>query len=118
MATGTLEGDVVEPLSPPATFLVTDIVGSSRLWDDHASEMSVALARHDGLLRRLIADHEGRVFKGAGDGVWAIFERAEPALLAALAIQATFRTLSWGDLGEISIRIALNSGVAELRDGD
>src|SRR5262245_54245645 len=118
MLPGALGSDVVEPLTPPATFLLTDIVGSSRLWDDHAVEMSVALARHDALLRRLIADHQRRVFKWAGDGVWAVFEQPEPALLAALAIQGTFRGLSWGDLGEVSIRIALNSGVAELRDGD
>jgi len=118
MLPGVLGSDVIEPLTLPATFLVADIVESSRPGGGNAIERSVAPARLDALMRRSIADHQGRVFTGAGDGVWAVFERAEPALLAAMAIQATFRELSRGDPGAVGVRIALTSGVAERRVDD
>ncbi len=33
------------------TFLFTDIVGSTRLWEKFPNEMGAALARHDGIVR-------------------------------------------------------------------
>ena len=39
-------------LNPELTFLFTDIAGSTRLWEQHASAMEVALARHDEIMRR------------------------------------------------------------------
>ena len=33
------------------TFLFTDLEGSTRLWEEHAASMEVALARHDEIVR-------------------------------------------------------------------
>jgi class 3 adenylate cyclase len=41
------------------TFLFTDIVGSTRLWERDASAMRSALARHDGILRSAIEERDG-----------------------------------------------------------
>src|SRR5262245_53974406 len=37
-----------------ATFLFTDIAGSTQLWEQHPQAMRAALARHDALLRQAI----------------------------------------------------------------
>ena len=49
------------------TFLFTDIEGSTQLWEEHASEMQTALARHDEILRSVLEGFGGYVFSTAGD---------------------------------------------------
>ena len=58
------------------TFLFTDIEGSTRLWQADEEAMRSALARHDEVLRKTIAAHEGTVFSGTGDGMAAAFGSA------------------------------------------
>jgi len=65
------------------TFLFTDIVGSSALWNDHPEEMRIALTEHDAILRRQTAHHGGTVFKSGGDGICAVFDEPAAALRAA-----------------------------------
>lgn len=48
-------------------FFLTDIEGSSRLWETHPEGMRRALAEHDRLLRQAIASHDGHIFATAGD---------------------------------------------------
>jgi class 3 adenylate cyclase len=100
------------------TFLFTDIEGSTQLWEQHPGTMPGALARHDTILRQAVADHGGVVFKTVGDGVHAVFVRASDALEAALAAQQGLHIEGWGETGPLRVRMALHSGVAELRDGD
>jgi class 3 adenylate cyclase len=47
--------------SGTVTFLLTDLVGSTRLWEEHPDAMQEALARHDELLRAAIEAHDGYV---------------------------------------------------------
>jgi class 3 adenylate cyclase len=45
--------------SPPTgtvTFLFTDIEGSTKLWEQNAQAMQIALARHDEVLRSAIEE--------------------------------------------------------------
>lgn len=51
------------------TFLFTDIVGSTRLWEEQPEAMGVALARHDELLRQAPESSNGYVFKTIGDAL-------------------------------------------------
>ena len=37
------------------TFLLTDIEGSTPLWETHTAAMSVALARHEALVSEVVA---------------------------------------------------------------
>jgi class 3 adenylate cyclase len=45
-----------------ATLLFTDIEGSIRLWRQDEAAMRSVLSRHDQLLRKVIEEHEGRVY--------------------------------------------------------
>jgi len=100
------------------TFLFTDIEGSTRMWEEHAEAMKVALRRHDSLLRRLITDHRGYVFKTVGDAFHAAFPRPADAVAASLAAQQALAAERWGIPDGLRVRIALHTGVAESRDGD
>ena len=45
------------------TFLLTDVEGSTRLWEAHHEAMERALARHDRLVSQAVAHHGGRLVK-------------------------------------------------------
>ena len=52
----------VRPPSGTVTFLFTDVVGSTGLWETAPEAMGEAIARHDGLLHAAIDAHDGYVF--------------------------------------------------------
>ena len=48
--------------SPPSgtvTFLLTDLEGSTRMWEQDPGAMKAAMLRHDELLEKTIAAHRG-----------------------------------------------------------
>ena len=98
-------------------FLFTDIVGSTRLWEQMPDAMSAAVARHDALLRDIVLSHSGSVVKMAGDGIHAAFADAELALAAAANIQRRLRDESRHGF-TLAIRCGLHAGTAVARDGD
>jgi class 3 adenylate cyclase len=59
------------------TFLFTDFEGSTWLWEQYPDAMQAALARHDGLLRNIIEMQGGHMVKTTGDGLHAVFARAQ-----------------------------------------
>jgi class 3 adenylate cyclase len=70
------------PPTGTVTFLFTDIEGSTKMWERHASTMQAALARHDEILRSAIEASGGYVFKTVGDAFCAAFSTAPDALEA------------------------------------
>jgi len=98
--------------------LLTDIEGSTRLWEEHASDMGPALATHDRLLREAIETADGTVVKTTGDGMLAVFGDALAGVDAALRAQRTLRDAEWGSMKPLRVRMALHVGSAESRDGD
>jgi predicted ATPase/class 3 adenylate cyclase len=100
------------------TFLFTDIVGSTRLWEQHPRPMQAALARHDAIVRQAVVSNGGHVFKTVGDQFCAAFAIAPAALLAALAAQQALRAEPWGEVGAVRVRMALHTGAVEERDED
>lgn len=100
------------------TFVFTDIVGSTRLWEQHPEAMRLALARHDFILQSAIEQHNGRVFKTVGDAFYAAFADAQDAAAAALAAQRALCTERWQSEIPLIVRIALHTGAAEQRAGD
>lgn len=107
------------------TFLFTDIVESTQLWERFPDGMKVALARHDELLRDAIETHGGRIVKTTGDGAYAAFADASEALHGAVAAQQALMA-AWPipeTPGEatapiIRARMGIHTGDAELRQGD
>jgi class 3 adenylate cyclase len=73
----------------PVTFLLTDIEGSTCLWEEHSEAMRQALSRHDTLLTDGIQQHGGTVVKsrGEGDSFFAVFARASDAVHTVCALQ-------------------------------
>jgi predicted ATPase/class 3 adenylate cyclase len=101
------------------TFLLTDIEGSTRLWEAHPGDMDVALSRHDALLREAIESHGGVVVtsRGEGDSIFAVFGSAISALEAAGAAQRRIDEESWPEGIALRVRMALHTGEGDLRDG-
>jgi class 3 adenylate cyclase len=102
------------------TFLLTDIEGSTPLWETHRAAMSTALARHEALIAEVVASHGGRLIKsrGEGDSTLSVFVRATDAVAAALALQQALAAERWPAGITLPTRVALHSGEAELRGGD
>jgi predicted ATPase len=91
------------------TFLFTDIVGSTRLWEADGDAMSVALAAHDAVLAEVVVSRGGWVFKHTGDGVCAVFGSARAAVDAAVEAQRRVG---------LPVRMGVGTGEAELRGED
>ena len=101
-----------------ATFLFTDIEGSTRLWEQHPQEMQDALERHDQILRRSIESHGGYVFSTAGDAFAAAFSSARDAVAAATDAQRVLAAEHWPEPTPVKVRMGVHTGEAQERDGD
>jgi predicted ATPase/class 3 adenylate cyclase len=112
------------------TFLLTDIEGSTQLWEQSPQAMQAALADHDESLRHAIESSNGVLFKTTGDGVYAAFAVATDALAACLAAQLVLQSAETKASDDhpascpsdvpapLRVRMGLHTGVAELRGGD
>ncbi|UCH59259.1 MAG: tetratricopeptide repeat protein [Anaerolineales bacterium] len=102
------------------TFLFTDVVSSTQLWELYPEQMRVAMARHDELIEAAVARNEGIVVRprGEGDSRFAVFPLATDAVNAAVAIQRDISTATWTLMNSLRVRIAVHTGEADLRDGD
>ena len=101
------------PLLPrgTVTFLFTDIVESTRLWERDSQAMAIAVERHLALLDAAIAAHGGVHFKTVGDAVQAAFATAPHAIAAALDAQRALLAEEW-EVGQLQVRMALHAGEA------
>jgi len=104
--------------SGTVTFLFTDIEGSTRLWSQNAQIMGPAIARHEVILREVITESGGVVFKTVGDALYAAFASALDAVRAAVEGQYAIAAEPWGTTTPLQVRMALHSGVVEERNGD
>ena len=103
--------------SGTVTFVFTDIVGSTRLWEAVPDAMAVGLARHDEILRggdrrprRVRVRHRRRrsgrcVLPGRRRSC----RRRRPAALGGEP---------WPDAAAIRVRMGIHTGEATERDGD
>jgi class 3 adenylate cyclase len=110
---------MTSPPSGTVTLLFTDIEGSTTRWEHHPQAMKRALARHDAILREAIEANGGYIFRLIGDAFCAAFSSAPQALQAALDAQRALHVEPWpAELGELRVRMALHTGVAEQHEGD
>src|SRR6478672_2935993 len=102
------------------TFMLTDVVSSTRLWDQYPEAMRQALTRHDELIEGLVAAHAGVLVRprGEGDSRFAVFARATEAVAAACAIQRALHAEPWPLPEPLGVRLGLHTGEADLRDRD
>jgi predicted ATPase/class 3 adenylate cyclase len=102
------------------TFLLTDIEGSTRLWETVPDVMEVALERHNRLLTGVIEDRGGVVVtsRGEGDSFFAVFPSAVAAIEAAGACQLRLGTEDWPAGASLRVRMGLHTGEARARGSD
>ena len=102
------------------TFLMTDVEGSTRLWEEAPNEMAVAMRLHDSLSQTIVEAHRGRVIKerGEGDALFCVFDLASDAVRASIELQKALASSDWPTPRPIRVRMALHMGEAENRAGD
>lgn len=102
-------------LGGTVTFLLTDMEGSTSLWEGHPQAMAGVIARHYELLGQAVERHHGvrPSQQGEGDSMLAAFPRASDALACALAIQIALHKEPWSEGIELRVRLALHSGSAD-----
>ena len=103
-------------------FLFTDIEGSTRLWEHFGSAMPAAYKRHDAILRSVVANHGGLVFKVIGDALQVAFSSPIDGLNAAHDAQQLLTAAPWqvdGLPNPLRVRMALHvASIAPDKDGD
>jgi predicted ATPase/DNA-binding SARP family transcriptional activator len=102
------------------TFLMTDIEGSSRLWELDADAMAAALELHDELIEERVNGQGGRLLKakGEGDATLSVFRRASDAVACAVECQRALLGAAWPGGLDLRTRVALHTGEAHEREGD
>jgi predicted ATPase/class 3 adenylate cyclase/DNA-binding CsgD family transcriptional regulator len=115
---GTEDGAIAIPTGT-VTFLLSDVEGSTRMWERAPEAMAAAIPRHYALLDEAISCNGGvrPLEQGEGDSVVGVFSRASDAVAAALTAQRAFATESWPRGAELRVRLALHTGEAQLLEG-
>jgi len=110
--------DAVGLPSGTLSFLLSDVEGSTALWEAAREPMAVALPRSLEIVEKIASAHGGvlPVEQGEGDSRLAVFPRAADALAAGLAIQRAFNDEAWPEGASLRVRIAVHAGDARLRD--
>ena len=73
--------------SGTVSFLLTDIEGSTALWERDAGVKRTAVSRHDALLVDAVVANRGVLYKHVGDAVQSACSTVVAALTAAVAAQ-------------------------------
>jgi WD40 repeat protein/class 3 adenylate cyclase len=102
------------------TFCLSDIEGSTALWDNDPAAMAEALVRHDEIIAAQVESHGGRFLKsmGEGDSTVSVFESAPRALDAAVDATHTLQEEDWPGGIRLAVRFGLHTGEAERRGAD
>ena len=104
--------------SGTVAFLFTDIEGSTNRWERYREAMSVAVKRHDAVLRKAVEAKGGYLFKTMGDAVCAAFPTVPDAVAASLDAQRGMAAEDFSAVDQLKVRMAIHVGNADERDGD
>jgi class 3 adenylate cyclase len=103
------------------TIMLTDIKGfTARTSESTREGVSKLISEHERLLVPVFRHLEGTVVKTIGDAFLVTFESPTDAVLCGLAIQEVLRQHNAfvDDKNRLDVRVAINVGDVELRDGD
>ena len=114
--------DELEERSNPkihlATFLFTDIEGSTKLWESDPEKMKIALQRHHAILQETISSNGGAVFQIVGDAFCVVFPTASSAVSSAVTAQRALYVEQWDTPSPIRVRMGIHTGAAERTSND
>lgn len=100
--------------STTATFLFTDIEGSTQLANRLRDRYADVLATHHELLQEVFSAHGGRVIDTQGDTFFVAFARARDAVAAAAEVQRTLAAHPWPEGVALRVRVGLHTGEADV----
>ena len=100
------------------TFVLGDVAGSTRLWEEHAADMSAVLCRLDEVVGGVVAAWNGTlpVEQAEGDSFVAAFVNARDATAFAAAVTRALREEPWPGGLEVGLRMGVHTGDARQRD--
>lgn len=101
------------------TFLMTDIEGSTKVWDASPALARAALERHDQIILDQVERNHGQPVESGreGDSVLAVFSHARDAIACAFGAQRLLQSEVWPSERDVRVRIAVHTGEAELTTG-
>ncbi len=102
------------------TILATDVEGYTRLMRADEEATLKTLGEYREIIDRLVARHEGRVFRTGGDSVLAEFGSVVEAVRCAISCQEEIssRNAELADDRKLMFRIGINVGDVMVRDDD
>jgi len=112
-------GNSRDPLpTGTVTFLFTDIEGSTRLLQELGEAYGQIQDEHAAILRKAIAEGEGREIRTEGDSFFVAFPTASGALQAAVAAQRGLDAHSWPHGRPLRVRMGLHTGEGRMGGDD
>ncbi len=107
-------------LSGVLTFLMTDVVDSTLLWESAPGLMDGALTRHDQIIEAAVTMYDGVLLKhrGEGDSTFCVFGSASEATAAAIEAQRRLAAETWDEATPMSVRMGIHTGESILRGRD
>lgn len=110
--------DSTDRPSGTVSLLLTDIQGSTTLWETAPDQMPGAVSAHYALIDRLVSAHRGYrpQEQGEGDSTMSAFADASDAVACAVAIQRELAADPAAQLVQLRVRIGLHTGEVQLRD--
>jgi DNA-binding SARP family transcriptional activator len=115
--TGTIDPELP---AGTVTFLLTDVVSSTQLWDAAPTDMASAVRTHERIIASVVANNGGHFLKhrGEGDSTLSVFPRAIDAVGAAIDLQETLAGERENFPVPVAVRVGLHTGEVEQRDRD
>ena len=98
------------------TFLLTDIQGSTGLLRQLGKRYGGLLNDVRGVVRHAVLQAGGSEVDARADEFFAVFERVDRAIEAAVAMQRTLGRRAWPDGLECRVRVGIHSGHPTLTD--
>jgi predicted ATPase/class 3 adenylate cyclase len=95
-----------------ATFLFSDIEGSTQLLRRLAGKYGRVHDQHDRLLRASFSAHRGTEMGTEGDSFFVVFASAREAVAAAVDAQLALDRAHWPDGASLRVRMGVHSGEA------
>lgn len=96
--------------SGTVTIVFTDIEDSTALWEKHGDAFETCLARHNDILRELIAAHSGYEVKTEGDAFMVAFQRAGDAAAFTQQSQLRLDAETWPNEISVLVRMGMHTG--------
>lgn len=102
------------------SLLLTDVEGSTRLWDQQPETATLVLNRHDQIAQEVAAICGVEIVKprGEGDSLFIVSQMPINCLSAAIQLQERFSQEVWPNGVALKVRMALHCGRVESRSGD